>query len=77
MGYNVIMDALNNQLAFNLLLILLFLKILAFSLSLGSGGSGGTIVPSLFTGAMLGGAFGTAANLLFPGGTIAEPGAMP
>lgn len=74
MGYNVIMDALNNQLAFNLLLILLFLKILAFSLSLGSGGSGGTIVPSLFTGAMLGGAFGTAANLLFPG-TIAEPGA--
>ncbi|NLO30640.1 MAG: CBS domain-containing protein [Methanosarcina mazei] len=74
MGYNVIMDALNNQLAFNLLLILLFLKILAFSLSLGSGGAGGTIVPSLFTGAMLGGAFGTAANLLFPG-TIAEPGA--
>ena len=74
MGYNVITDALNSQLAFELLLILLFLKILAFSLTLGSGGSGGTIVPSLFTGAMLGGAFGTAANMFFPG-MIAEPGA--
>ncbi|MDD3246459.1 MAG: chloride channel protein [Methanosarcina sp.] len=74
MGYDVIMDALNNQFPFKLLLVLLFLKILAFSLSLGSGGSGGTIVPSLFTGAMLGGAFGTAANMFFPG-MIAEPGA--
>ncbi|AKB27791.1 Inosine-5'-monophosphate dehydrogenase [Methanosarcina siciliae T4/M] len=74
MGYNVIMDALNNEFTFQLLLILLFLKIIAFSLSLGSGGSGGTIVPSLFAGAMLGGAFGTAANVLFPG-TIAESGA--
>ncbi|AKB77424.1 Inosine-5'-monophosphate dehydrogenase [Methanosarcina horonobensis HB-1 = JCM 15518] len=74
MGYDVIMDALNNQFTFKLLLILLFLKILAFSLTLASGGSGGTIVPSLFAGAMLGGAFGTAANILFPG-TIAESGA--
>ncbi|WP_410507439.1 chloride channel protein [Methanosarcina hadiensis] len=74
MGYNVIMDALNSNLAFSLLLILLVLKILAFSLTLGSGGSGGVIAPALFTGAMLGGAFGTAANIIFPG-TIAESGA--
>jgi len=74
MGYEVITDALNGSLAFNLLLILFFLKILAFSLTLGSGGSGGVIAPSLFTGAMLGGAFGTVANLFFPG-TIAESGA--
>ncbi|MDM7919393.1 MAG: chloride channel protein [Methanosarcina sp.] len=74
MGYEVITDALNGSLAFNLLLILFFLKILAFSFTLGSGGSGGVIAPSLFTGAMLGGAFGTAANLFFPG-TIAESGA--
>ena len=74
MGYNVIMDALNNQLAFKLLLILLFLKIIAFSLSLGSGGSGGMIVPSLFTGAMFGGAFGIIANVFYPGIT-AGPGA--
>jgi chloride channel protein, CIC family len=74
MGYNVISDALNNQLAFNLLIILLFLKILAFSLSLGSGGFGGTIIPSLFTGTMLGGIFGTVADTLYPGMT-AGPGA--
>jgi CIC family chloride channel protein len=74
MGYEVITDALNSNLAFNLLLILFFLKILAFSLTLGSGGSGGVIAPSLFTGAMLGGAFGTAVNLFFPE-TISEPGA--
>ncbi|HOW14202.1 chloride channel protein [Methanosarcina sp.] len=74
MGYEVITDALNGSLAFNLLLILFFMKILAFSFTLGSGGSGGVIAPSLFTGAMLGGAFGTAANLFFPG-TIAESGA--
>ncbi|AKB67341.1 chloride channel protein [Methanosarcina mazei] len=74
MGYEVITDALNSNLAFNLLLILFFLKILAFSLTLGSGGSGGVIAPSLFTGAMLGGAFGTVVNLFFPE-TISEPGA--
>lgn len=74
MGYDVITDALNTQFTFKLLIILLFLKILAFSLSLDSGGSGGTIVPSLFTGAMLGGVFWTAANLFFPG-TIADQGA--
>ena len=74
MGYNVIMDALNNQFTFKLLLILLFLKILALSLSLGSGGSGGMIVPSLFIGAMLGGAFGIIANAFYPG-IIAGSGA--
>ena len=74
MGYGVITDALNNQFTFKLLLILLFLKILAFSLSLGSGGFGGTIIPSLFTGTMLGGAFGTIVDALYPGMT-AGPGA--
>jgi CIC family chloride channel protein len=74
LGYGVIADAISNQFTFKLMVILLFLKILAFSLSLGSGGSGGSIVPSLFVGAMLGGAFGTAANVFFPGVT-AEAGA--
>ncbi|MDD3042776.1 MAG: chloride channel protein [Methanosarcinaceae archaeon] len=67
LGYPVITAVLEAQFAFKFLLILLVLKILAFSLSLGSGGSGGTIVPSLFIGAMFGGAFGTVVNLLFPG----------
>ena len=74
LGYGVITDAISNQFTFKLMIILLFLKILAFSLSLGSGGSGGSIVPSLFVGAMLGGAFGTVANFFFPG-MIAESGA--
>ena len=74
MGYDVITDALNNQFTFKLLIILLFLKILTFSLSLGSGGFGGTIIPSLFTGTMLGEAFGTVVNVLYPGMT-AGPGA--
>lgn len=74
LGYDVITDAISNQFTFKLMIILLFLKILAFSLSFGSGGSGGSIVPSLFMGAMLGGAFGTAANVFFPG-MIAESGA--
>jgi CIC family chloride channel protein len=38
-------------------------------MTIGSGGSGGVFGPSLFIGAMLGTAFGTAANALFPGST--------
>ncbi len=75
LGYSVITAALENKYTLDILLILMVLKILAFSLTLGSGGSGGSIVPSLFTGAMLGGAFGTAANMLFPG-IPAESGAF-
>jgi len=74
MGYGVITDALNNQFTLSLLIILLILKIIAFSLSLGSGGFGGTIIPSIFTGTMLGGAFGIVVNIVYPGMT-ASPGA--
>jgi CIC family chloride channel protein len=38
-----------------LLLLLLFAKMLAFALTVASGGSGGVFAPSLFVGAMLGG----------------------
>lgn len=51
---------------FALLAILIFLKIFATSLSLGSGGSGGVFAPSLFIGAMVGGAFGIVVNILYP-----------
>jgi CIC family chloride channel protein len=37
--------------------------------TLGSGGSGGVFAPSLYMGAMLGGAYGTAFNALFPSTT--------
>jgi chloride channel protein, CIC family len=45
------------------------LKPLATSLTLGSGGSGGIFAPSLFTGAMLGDAFGSVAHAAFPSWT--------
>lgn len=53
------------------MLVLIFLKIIATSLTLGSGGSGGIFAPSLFLGAMLGGAYGHIVAQLFP--DIAAP----
>ncbi len=49
-----------------LMIALVFLKIFATSLTLGSGGSGGVFAPSLFIGAAVGGAFGVAVNIFFP-----------
>ena len=73
-GYEVISQVLANELVFKVLVALLLLKIVAFSLSLGSGGSGGSFVPALFIGSMLGGAYGFIVNQIFPGIT-SEPGA--
>jgi CIC family chloride channel protein len=58
--------ALNELLGFKLLIILVLLKILATSLTLGSGGSGGIFSPSLLLGALFGGAFGSLAHRFFP-----------
>jgi len=73
-GYDTIRLSLNGQIVLWLLLILVPLKILATSLTLGSGNSGGIFAPSLFMGAMAGGVFGIVANRLFPG-TTASSGA--
>ncbi len=70
-GYNSITDVLFGNLAVRMALILLVAKLLATILTLGAGGSGGIFAPSLFMGAMLGGAFGQIAHLLFP--TITAP----
>ena len=56
-----------------LLLLWLLGKLLATSLTLGSGGSGGAFAPSLFLGAMLGAAGGGALQQLLPG-MVAGPG---
>ena len=56
-GYGWIQLAINGQLALKLLVILIFAKVLALSLTVSSGGSGGVFAPSLYVGAMLGGAF--------------------
>ncbi|BAS25898.1 chloride channel protein [Limnochorda pilosa] len=73
-GYPAIEAALHAELAPLLLLALLGAKMLSTSLTLGSGGSGGVFAPSLFTGAMLGGAFGHLVHGLYPTVT-AQPGA--
>jgi len=59
--------ALLGVLAWDTLLVLLVLKMVATSATLGSGGSGGIFAPSLFLGSMLGGAFGIAVYKLAPG----------
>jgi CIC family chloride channel protein len=46
--------------------VLAALKVVATSLTLGAGGSGGIFAPSLFTGAMLGDAYGSVVHALFP-----------
>ena len=65
-GYGSINLSLTNQLPFILLLSLVFVKILATSITIGSGGSGGIFAPSLFIGAMTGGFFGWAVHEYFP-----------
>jgi len=65
-GYGSIDLALLGKMSGWLLLILIFLKILITSITLGSGSSGGIFAPSLFMGAMTGGLFGTIVNKLFP-----------
>lgn len=66
-GYPTIDAALYGRLALGLMLLFLVAKILAVSLTIGSGGSGGVFAPTLFMGAMLGGSFGEIGHLLAPG----------
>lgn len=49
------------------LILLCFLKILATSLTLGSGGTGGTFAPAMVSGALVGAALGYLSNALLPG----------
>jgi len=73
-GYGYVGDALNGTMALKLMLVLVVLKLLAVTTSYASGNAGGIFGPSLFIGAMLGGAVGTVAHHLFPAYT-ATPGA--
>jgi chloride channel protein, CIC family len=58
-GYGWIQMAMYGQLTLGLMLLLAVAKTIAFSLTIGSGGSGGVFAPSLFVGAMIGGVLGT------------------
>lgn len=57
-GYQTLSDALAGRLTIEVMVMLCALKITATAASYSSGGAGGIFAPSLFIGAMLGGAFG-------------------
>ncbi|MFG2286616.1 chloride channel protein [Streptomyces sp. NPDC048595] len=65
-GYPVLEKAAHGEYVAGFLLLLLAGKILATSLTIGIGGSGGVFAPSLFIGAMLGAAYGATTHQLMP-----------
>ncbi|HSO09364.1 MAG TPA: chloride channel protein, partial [Desulfoprunum sp.] len=65
-GYDYMEDILHGQGIAWVMFALVLFKILATSITLGSGGAGGVFAPSLFIGAVLGGAFGSIAHRLMP-----------
>ncbi len=73
-GYEIIDQALHSQFTWRLLILLALAKLVATTISFVSGTPGGMFAPTLFVGAMLGGAVGGAAHLLFPnlGGSTAS-----
>jgi CIC family chloride channel protein len=73
-GYKYVGDVLNGNMALKVMILLLAMKLVAVAVSYASGNAGGIFGPSLFLGAMLGGAIGTIAQHFFPG-HVASPGA--
>ena len=65
-GYGHVGTVLNGGMALRLMVLLLVLKFFAVTASYASGNAGGIFGPSLFLGAMLGGAIGTVAHNLLP-----------
>src|SRR6202167_3479191 len=65
-GYDSMDQAMHGQYAWKVLAILAVLKILATTVSFVSGTPGGMFAPTLFVGAMLGGAVGDIERIFFP-----------
>ncbi len=77
-GYGWIQLALDGDLArlsIILMVALVLAKIVATSFTVGSGGSGGVFAPSMFIGAMVGGAFGQTMAIVFPH-AVTQPAAF-
>lgn len=75
-GYGVIQSTLDNRMTSAGLLALLFaLKMLATTISLGCGASGGIFSPSLYLGATLGGAVAVAMGAILPHAGVTVPSA--
>ena len=73
-GYSFVEQVLNGDVVLKTVVLLGVLKIVATSMCYSSGNAGGIFGPSLFIGAMMGGAVGSIAHTLFPSVT-AGPGA--
>jgi CIC family chloride channel protein len=71
-GYHYIKDVLAGHGVMWVMAILVFLKIFATAITLGSGGSGGVFAPALFIGAVIGGAYGSVVHSLFPAATASS-----
>jgi chloride channel protein, CIC family len=67
-GYRVVENSLSGLLPVRVLLVLGVVKLVATIFSYSSGGAGGIFAPSLFMGAMLGGAFGGLDRAVFAHG---------
>jgi CIC family chloride channel protein len=65
-GYSHVNEALNSRLAIGAMALLVVLKLVATASCYASGNAGGIFGPSLFIGAMMGGAFGAGAHILLP-----------
>ncbi len=65
-GYGAMDEAMHGQYAWKFLAILALLKIIATTVSFVSGTPGGMFAPTLFIGAMLGGAVGDIERMFFP-----------
>ncbi len=65
-GYEATDIALRAEFALSLILVLIVAKIAATAVCLGFGFAGGVFSPSLYIGALVGGAFGTIAGGIFP-----------
>ena len=71
-GYHYIKDVLAGNGVMWVMAILIFLKIFATAVTLGSGGSGGVFAPALFIGSVIGGAYGSIVHFLFPANTASS-----
>jgi H+/Cl- antiporter ClcA len=69
-GYNNITDILSGNLTLEVVAVLGLLKFISWSISLGSGTSGGTMAPLFTIGGVLGIVFGSLANYLLPAAGI-------
>ncbi|WP_233096130.1 chloride channel protein [Alicyclobacillus sp. SO9] len=65
-GYTWVNAAISNHIGLTMMFVLLILKLLVTSVTIGAGGSGGVFSPGLYQGSMLGGVIGLLVVQIFP-----------